>query len=89
LGNLELGMSIIGLLTILCYVFFIAIIVRIAFSWIGPDMRNPLFRISYRITEPVLAPVRNLLPPTAGIDFSPMIVTFVLFMILNVLSRFG
>ncbi len=81
--------SVIGLLTILCYAFFIAIFIRIAFSWIGPDMRNPLFRITYQITEPVLAPVRNLLPPTAGIDLSPMIVTFVLFMILNLLSRVG
>lgn len=81
--------SVIGLLTIVCYAFFIAIFIRIAFSWIGPDMRNPLFRITYQITEPILAPVRNLLPPTAGIDLSPMIVTFVLFMILNLLSRVG
>lgn len=81
--------SVIGLLTIVCYAIFIAIFIRIAFSWIGPDMRNPLFRITYQITEPILAPVRNLLPPTAGIDLSPMIVTFVLFMILNLLSRVG
>jgi YggT family protein len=81
--------SVIGLLTLLCYAFFIILFIRIAFSWIGPDMRNPLFRISYQLTEPVLAPVRNLLPPAAGIDLSPMIVTFVLFMVLNLLSRFG
>lgn len=79
----------IGLLSLLVWALVIAIFIRIAFSWIGPDMRNPLFRISYQVTEPVLAPVRNLLPPTAGIDLSPMIVTFVLFMILNLLSRAG
>ena len=81
--------SVIGLLTLVCYAFFIILFIRIAFSWIGPDMRNPLFRISYQLTEPVLAPVRSLLPATGGIDLSPMIVTFVLFMILNLLSRAG
>ena len=83
--------SVIGLLNVVCYAFLIAIFVRIAFSWISPDpfrsMRNPLYRICFQVTEPVLAPVRNLLPPTSGIDLSPMIVTFVLFMILNLLSR--
>ncbi len=81
--------GVIGLLNLVCYAFFIILFIRIAFSWIGPDMRNPIFRISYQLTEPVLAPVRSLLPPTGGIDLSPMIVTFVLFMILNLLSRAG
>ncbi|HEX6548989.1 MAG TPA: YggT family protein [Candidatus Dormibacteraeota bacterium] len=81
--------AVIGILTIICYAFFVLILVRVAFSWIGPDMRNPIFRISYQLTEPILAPVRNLLPQTAGIDLSPMIVTFLLFMVLNILQRFG
>lgn len=81
--------SVIGILTILVYVFFIAILVRVLFSWIGPDMRNPLFRISYQVTEPILAPVRNLLPQTPGLDLSPMIVTFLLFFLLQILQRAG
>ena len=81
--------GVLGLLNLVCYAFFIILFIRIAFSWIGPDMRNPVFRISYQLTEPILAPVRNLLPPMSGIDLSPMIVTFVLFMILNLLSRAG
>ena len=83
----------IGLLNLLCYAFLVAIFIRIAFSWINPDpfrsMRNPLYRICFQVTEPVLAPVRNLLPPAGGLDLSPMIVTFVLFMIINLLSRVG
>ena len=55
-----------------------AIFVRVAFSWIGPNPRNRLFMISYQITEPVLAPIRNLLPRGLGIDLSPMIAIFVL-----------
>jgi YggT family protein len=74
-------------LQILLYALLIAIFVRVAFSWIGPDMRNPIFRISYDITEPLLAPIRNLLPPTMGMDLSPMIVTIVIFLVLNLVGR--
>ena len=81
--------DVVGILNILVWVFFIAIMVRVLFSWIGPDMRNPIFRISYQVTEPILAPVRNLLPQTPGMDLSPMIVTFVLFFLLQILQRAG
>ncbi len=82
-------LSVVGLLTILVYAFFIAIMIRVLFSWIGPDMRNPIFRFSYQLTEPILAPVRNLLPRTPGLDLSPMIVTFLLFFLLQILQRAG
>ena len=81
--------NVLAILNILVWVFFIAIMVRVLFSWIGPDMRNPIFRISYQVTEPILAPVRNLLPQTAGVDLSPMIVTFLLFFLLQILQRAG
>ena len=80
---------VIGLFTIICYAFIVLILIRVAFSWIGPNPRNRLFIISYQLTEPVLAPVRNLLPQGLGIDLSPMIVTFVLYMAINVLRRAG
>ena len=82
-------LNVIGILNVMVWVFFIAIMIRVIFSWIGPDMRNPIFRISYQVTEPVLAPVRNLLPQTPGIDLSPMIVTFLLFFLLQILQRAG
>lgn len=82
-------LSIVGILTILVYAFFVAILIRVLFSWIGPDMRNPLFRISYQLTEPLLAPVRNVLPQTPGIDLSPMIVTFLLLFLIQILQRAG
>jgi YggT family protein len=82
-------MSVVGLLTIFVYAFFVAIMIRVVFSWIGPDMRNPIFRVAYQVTEPILAPVRNLLPQSAGIDLSPMIVTFLLFFLLQLLQRTG
>jgi YggT family protein len=73
---------------IICYALILAIFVRVAFSWIGPNPGNRLYRMSYDITEPFLAPVRNLLPMGPGLDFSPMIVSLILFMILSFIGRF-
>ena len=52
------------------------IIAAALMSWVSPDPRNPVVLILRQITEPVLAPVRRLLPPwrTAGLDLSPLIV---------------
>jgi YggT family protein len=51
---------------------------RILMSWIPLDRSNPtidsIVRFMYDITEPVLAPVRELLPPMGGFDFSPIVV---------------
>ena len=80
---------VLGLLQVVLYLFVILIFVRVAFSWIGPNPRNRLFLISYQLTEPILAPVRRLLPQSMGIDLSPMIVTFLIFMIINLLRRGG
>jgi len=81
--------SILGVLQLVLYGFVILIFIRVAFSWIGPNPRNRVFLISYQLTEPILAPVRNLLPRSMGIDLSPMIVTLVIFMLINILGKAG
>ncbi len=81
--------SVFGLLQVILYIFVILIFIRVAFSWIGPNPRNRVFMISYQLTEPILAPVRNLLPQSMGLDLSPMIVTLVIFMLINILSKAG
>ena len=81
--------SVFGLLQVILYLFVILIFIRVAFSWIGPNPRNRVFLISYQLTEPILAPVRNLLPQSMGIDLSPMIVTLAIFMLINILGKAG
>jgi YggT family protein len=78
-----------GLLQFVLYGFVILIFIRVAFSWIGPNPRNRVYLLSYQLTEPILAPVRNLLPQSMGIDLSPMIVTLVIFMLINILGKAG
>ncbi|HEV2952852.1 MAG TPA: YggT family protein [Candidatus Dormibacteraeota bacterium] len=74
------------LLHYITWAFFVVLIVRIAFSYIGPNWSNPFFRISYQLTEPILRPIRNLLPQGMGIDFSPMVVMFALYLLQNVID---
>jgi YggT family protein len=42
--------------------------------------------LAYRITEPVLAPVRRLVPPVSGMDLSPLVVTLVCYFLINALG---
>jgi YggT family protein len=52
------------------------IIAAAVISWVNPNPYNPIVRMLHRLTEPVMAPIRRLLPPwkTFGLDFSPVIV---------------
>ncbi|HHW92426.1 MAG TPA: YggT family protein [Firmicutes bacterium] len=50
------------------------IIIRVLLSWLRPNLYAPGIRLIYKLTEPLLAPFRNLLPMgTPGLDFSPII----------------
>ena len=61
-------------------VYIWIIIARALISWVNPDPYNQIVRFLYRITEPVLRPVRYRLPTLAmGLDLSPMVVILVLY----------
>ena len=65
-------------LVIVAYIWII--IARALLSWVSPDPYNPIVRFLYRVTEPVLRPVRERLGGfQVGLDFSPMIVILVLY----------
>jgi len=51
-----------------------AVIARVVLSWIAPDPRQPFTAIVADITEPLMAPVRRILPSLGGLDFSPIVV---------------
>ena len=73
-------MSIGALLVNLAYVWLAMLAGRIVFSWIPVDPNGPFATIAgicYRFTEPVLAPVRAIIPPMGGFDLSVMVVFFV------------
>lgn len=61
-----------GVMRIWIEVLWVAVLAQALLSWIAP--RNELAPVLHSLTEPVLEPVRRLLPPLGGIDFSPLVV---------------
>jgi YggT family protein len=54
--------------------YFFAILVHVILSWVNPGHWSPLTSVLHSLTEPVLRPVRRLIPPIAGLDLSPLFV---------------
>ena len=61
------------LITALIQIFTLLILARVLLSWVQVDPYNPIVQFIYQITEPFLKPVREVLPPAAGLDFSPIV----------------
>ncbi len=70
-------LAIAWLVSTLLWLLSWAIIIRAFLSWVNPDPYNMIVQFLYRVTEPVLEPIRRLLPPM-GVDFSPMIAVLAL-----------
>jgi YggT family protein len=54
--------------------YFFAILVHVILSWVSPGHWSPLTSVLHSLTNPVLKPVRRLIPPIGGIDLSPLFV---------------
>lgn len=77
-AGLLLAAAGISLLDQLAMFFFVMIIIVVILSFLAPDGRNPAAQLAWSITEPVLGPARRLLPPMGGLDFSPIIIMFLI-----------
>ncbi len=92
LGNIILGIT--KVLDYALDIYMWVIIIRALISWVNPDPYNPIVQFLTRITEPVLRPLRKLVPPyKIGIDLSPLfailIIIFLQYAVINTLYRIG
>jgi YggT family protein len=78
--------SVLGVISLLVNIYFFALLAMIILSWVAPGSNHPAIYLLYQITEPVMAPLRKLLPPMGGLDFSPILV-FVLINIIQIALR--
>ena len=63
------------LIDALIAMYELVLIARVVFSWLPPkSRRNVFYDFIYQATEPVLRPIRNVLPIIGGFDFSPIVV---------------
>jgi YggT family protein len=67
-----------AMIALFIQLYSFVILARVLMSWLNVDPYSPVARIIFDLTEPLLAPVRNLMPPTYGMDFSPIIVMVLL-----------
>lgn len=66
------------LIVVLARVLNIIILADIVLSWIPIDRRNPIVVFVHEITEPLLGPIRRVMPSIAGFDFSPIVAIIIL-----------
>ncbi|MDP4788772.1 MAG: YggT family protein, partial [Haliea sp.] len=74
--------SLLGVAGLVVNIYFFALLAMIILSWVAPGSRHPALLLLFQLTEPVMAPVRRLLPNMGGIDFSPIL----LFILINVIQ---
>lgn len=86
------GWAFVAMVVTLLRIYFWILLVRALISWVSPDPRNPIVRALVAVTEPVLRPLRRLVPPhkLGGIDLSPLIaMVLIQFLINGILLSFG
>lgn len=69
-------------------VYSLLILARAVTSWVNPDPRNELLLWMIRLTEPVLAPIRRLLP-LPGVDLSPVLACLLIQVLMRWIAQAG
>jgi len=67
-------------------VLWLLVLGRVLVSWVDPTARNSVSRYVVAVTEPLLAPIRRVLPRTGMMDFSPFILMLGLGVLLRLVS---
>ena len=76
-------------LALLLQILLMAIFVRVLLTWLPIDQSNPIVRVLFDVTEPVLAPFRRIIPRIGMFDLSPMVALFALTFVLRASFSFG
>jgi YggT family protein len=91
-GNVILGAA--KVLGVLLNIYLWIIIIRALISWVNPDPYNPIVQFLTRVTEPVLRPLRKVVPTwKLGIDLSPLLAILIIYFleiaVVDTLVRIG
>jgi YggT family protein len=79
-GNLILTVA--DIVSLILTVYMWIIVAAALISWVSPDPYNPIVRFLYRVTNPVLRPIRRLIGNRLGpVDISPLVVVFIIYII--------
>ena len=71
------------LITHACWLYLICIFITIVVSWVNPGAyQHPVVQIAMQITNPLMRPIRKILPPMGGIDFSPILALIIIYAVM-------
>ena len=70
------------LLEICIWIYLFVIILQVVISWINPGAYSPITVLMYQLTDPLLRPLRRILPPAGGLDWSPLVAIILLNLLL-------
>jgi YggT family protein len=73
---------------VLCNVLIVAIVARALLSWFTNDPRNPLISVLDQVTEPILAPLRRVMPRMGTFDFTPLVAVLILVVIQKLVASY-
>jgi len=82
-----MGRQVAELLLFVIQIFTFALLGRTVLSWFDPMGRWPVSRILHDITEPFVAPIRQIVPRTGMIDLSFLVAFFLLWFLQRLLSQ--
>lgn len=69
-----LGWALTGMLALVLNIYFFALIAVIILSWVAPHSHNPLAILIQQLVEPIMRPMRRLIPAIGGLDLSPIFI---------------
>ncbi len=81
-----MGLVILNFVRMLATVLWLLLIARVVLSWTNPMGGGGLVAFVYQATEPILAPIRRVLPPTGGMDWSPLVAMLLIGVVLRVVA---
>ena len=70
-----------SIMSIILFALQWLIIIRALLSWVSPDPNNPIVQLIFKLTEPILYPIRKILPFSMkfGLDISPFVALLIIF----------
>lgn len=78
---------VINFLQLLISVLMLLVIARVIVSWLAPSGGGGLVAFIYQATEPILSPIRRVVPPSGGLDWAPLIAMLVLGLLLRLVVK--
>ena len=73
------------IIRILCDVLTILILLRVIVSWYPPKRTSKVVNMIHRLTEPILAPLRRIIPRLGPLDLSPLVAVILIQLICHLL----